>query len=345
MTGDLAFVAGDDLYSYRVDRPTGGLEHLSTTETAEPPSFLAVHPDGEHVYAVWGGEGTAVAFDVDPETGELSAQNRQPTENQGPCHCAVDATGSYLLVAHYQGSGVAMLPIEADGSLGPVCDSHRHEGSGPNAERQEAPHPHSINPGPDNRVAYVPDLGIDKIVAYGIDTEAGRLVREDALTVDLSPGAGPRHFDVHPGEEYAYVINELADTVTAFDRDPETGALAAIGTESTLPDDFEGQTKTADIHVHPTGNWVYGSNRGHDSIAVFEIGADGGIDRLAIEPTGGEWPRNFGMDPAGDYLFVENRDTDDVTTFDIDGATGGIAQNGAMTDVPQPICMVFLERE
>jgi 6-phosphogluconolactonase len=341
-TDPLAFVAGDHLYTHRVDRETGALTELHVAETEEPPSFLALHPDGEHLYAVWGGEGTALAYDLDPETGAVSELNRQPTENQGPCHCAVDATGQYLLVAHYQGGGVAMLPIAEDGTLDPVSDQVQHEGSGPNEERQEAPHPHSINPGPDNRIAYVPDLGIDEVVLYEMDLAAGELVPADLPAVELHGGAGPRHFDVHPSEEYAYLINELDSTVTAFERDTETGALAAIETESTLPAEFAEKNKTADIHVHPSGDWVYGSNRGHDSIAVFAVEATGGIERQAIVSTGGEWPRNFGMDPAGQYLFAENRDTDDITTFDIDD--GDIAANGAVADVPQPICMVFLER-
>ncbi|MFB6218871.1 MAG: lactonase family protein [Halobacteriaceae archaeon] len=336
----LAFVTGDEVYSYRLDPGTGGLEKLQRTDTGAPESFCALGPAGEYLYTVRGGEGLAAAYAVGDD-GELDRVNSQPTEGEGPCHCAVDATGSYLLVAHYNGGSVATLPIRDDGGLGGVADFVAHEGSGPNEERQEAPHPHSINPGPENRLAYVPDLGTDEIRVYDLDLDGGRLRPADPPAVELAPGAGPRHFDVHPTGEYAYVINELADTITAFERDGE-GRLAPTGTVSTLPDGFEGQTKTADIHVHPSGEFLYGSNRGHDSIAVFDISTPASPERVAIEPTRGEWPRNFALGPDGEYLFVENRDTDDVTTFEVDPDTGGIDPNGEVADCGAPICMTFL---
>lgn len=331
----------EGVYRYRVDASTGEMDRLGATEAGENPTFLAVHPSGDYLYAVnEAGDGGAVAFEVDRETGDLERLNERPTGDAGPCHCSVDAAGEYLLVAHYGGGSVSMLPVGADGALGDPTDVVEHEGSSV-GDRQTEPHPHSINPGPDDRFAYVPDLGTDEVVAYELDREADALERVGAT--EVHDGAGPRHLDFHPAGRYAYLINELDSTLTALERDPETGALEAVETVETLPPEFDGESYTADVHVHPSGSFVYGSNRGHDSIVAFEC--DAGTGRLSLvghESTRGEWPRNFALDPSGDHLFAENRDTDDVVAFDVDGATGELSATGDVEAVPSPVCMQFL---
>jgi 6-phosphogluconolactonase len=245
------------------------------------------------------------------------------------------------MTAQYGGGTVSVLPIADDGTVGSPTAVVEHEGSGPNEGRQSEPHPHSIQPGPDNRFAYAPDLGADRVFVYDLDPAAGTIEPADCGHVDVHPGAGPRHLDFHPNGRYAYLISELDNTVVAFERDSDTGALDAFATVDTLPEGFDGESYTADIHVHPDGDTLYGSNRGHDSIAVFDLDADGRPTLVETESTRGEWPRNFALDPDGKFLFAENRDTNDIVTFRVRD-DGTLEPTGAVAEVPEPVCMKFV---
>jgi len=332
--------AGDDsdgIYQVRVRG--GDVERIGAAAAGENPSFLAGHSD--RLYAVNETDGgTAGAFGIDPSTGELLGLNRQPTGGAGPCHCSVDATGEYLLVAHYAGGSVAMLPIDGRGRLGEPTDVVAHDGpgSGTVPDRQDRPHPHSVTPGPENEVAYVPDLGTDEVVIYGLDLEAGALERRGRVGVHA--GAGPRHVDVHPSGRVAYLLNELDGTLSVFRLDGDD--LAAVDTVDTLPESFDGHNQAADVHVHPSGRFVYCSNRGHDSIAVLETDGETGRTRLVDnEPVRGEWPRNFAIGPGGRFLFAVNQRSDGIVPFGIDDRTGLLEPTGTGTTVPRPACMVF----
>jgi len=327
------------VYTCRVDGETGAMERRGVTDAGPDPSFLAVAPGGDTLYAVNEvGEGSLTALSIDDD-GDLGLLNRQPSGGAGPCHVSVDATGRYALVANYAGGTVAMLPIRDDDGLDEPGHVVEHEGSGADPGRQEGPHPHSITPGPDNEVAYVPDLGTDRLVTYGLDLDGGRLRPDAVPDVELPAGAGPRHLEFSPDGRYASLINELDSTLTGLERDPSTGELSIVDAADTLPGGYEGENYTADVHVHPDGATVYGSNRGHDSIAVFD-GTEGRPVLRDHVSTGGEWPRNFAVGPAGDHLFVANADTDDVHVFAIDD-DGDLHATDETTTVPQPVCVRF----
>lgn len=344
----LAFVASrtdedENLRSYRVDTETGALRELDAAVVGTSPSFLTVHSDGETLYVVDStDDGEIVAVSFDDASGELSVRNRQPTGDARPCYCSVHDSGTHVFVAHYHGGSVSMLPIDAADRLGEPTHVVPHEGDSVDPDRQTEPHPHSIRPGPDGRFAYAPDLGTDEVVIYEIDTDAGKLRPAEPASVSVQPGAGPRHLDFHPDTQDCYLINELDSTVTAFERDPRTGALAEIETVGTLPTEFAGENDTADIHVHPSGRFVYGSNRGHDSIATFEVEGDGRLALTDCVSTRGEWPRNFGLDPTGKFLFAANLHTDGIVHFEIDPKTGTPTPTGDVTECPAPMCIETL---
>lgn len=331
------------IFGYEVDSADGTLEKF-THEPGAAMSYLALGPHGEHLYAVDGADGGRItAFSVDQSTGDLTEHSSQSTEGGDPCYVSVDATGQYAFVSNYGGGSVAMFPIEADGQIGPASDIVHHEGSSVDPERQTEPHPHSIGPGPENRFAYALDLGIDRVVVYDIDFEAGTLQPAEAGAVELREGAGPRHFEFHPTRDIAYVINELDSTVTTFEHDPNTGALETVQTVSALPEGYDEETYTADIHVHPSGEWVYGSNRGHDSIAIYAVEDGGSLRQIGHESTGGHWPRDFALGPDGQYLYVENQLSDSLAIFTVDEDTGDLSPTAHQLELPRPLCMKFLE--
>jgi 6-phosphogluconolactonase len=340
----------EGIYVYRFDPSTGDLALLSVAAGVENPTFLAIDPQRRHLYAVnevdeYAGQssGAVSAFSIDPETGALTFLNRQPTLGPGPCHLSVDRTAQYVLVANYSGGSVCVLPIGDDGQLGKATDFHQHQGSSINPRRQQGPHAHSINLDPANRFAYVADLGIDKIVIYQLDLDQGKLLPNDDPWVQVHAGAGPRHFAFHPNGEYAYVINELDSTLTAFAYDATRGTLAALQTISTLPEDFQGRNTCADVHIAASGKFLYGSNRGHDSIAIFEVDEDTGqLAAIGHESTQGRTPRNFGIDPRGDYVLAANQDTDTIVTFQMDRGTGRLTATGHVTQVSMPVCVAMV---
>lgn len=307
------------------------------------PLFLAVHPDRETLYTVERVDGGQVsAYRIDADTGDLSRLNSRSSEGEAPCYVSVDAAGRYAFVANYRGGTVAMYPIGADGRLGEATDVVHHEGSGRDPARQAAPHPHSIVPDPADRFCYAPDLGTDRIEIYRPDAESGTLRTAEAGPVTTREGAGPRHIAFHPAESICYVVNELDSTVSAFERDGETGALTAIDRASTLPPSVDADNEPADVHVHPSGRWVYASNRGHDSIAVFAVDrANGHLEPVAHEPTRGETPRDIALAPDGELLLAANQHGDSVVVFAI--RDDGQLEARAELAVPKPVCATVLE--
>jgi 6-phosphogluconolactonase len=326
---------------------SGALTYLRQAGGIDNPSCLALHPHKPYLYAVnevgdFGGQasGAVSAFAIEPESGDLTFLNQQPTQGAGPCYLTVDQTGRYVLSANYGGGSVCVHPIQANGALGQATDFIQHEGSSVNPRRQQGPHAHSINLDPANRFAFAADLGLDKILIYRLDLDSGKLSPNKPAWVGVAPGAGPRHFDFHPNRRYAYVINEIGNTVTAFAYDEAAGALTEIQTISTLPDDFSATSHTADIHVAPSGKFLYGSNRGHNSIVIFAIAEESGaLTLVGHEPTQGRTPRDFAIDPSGTYLFAANQDTDTVVTFRIDQQTGELKPTGHVLDAATPVCI------
>jgi 6-phosphogluconolactonase len=341
------FVAGKTtgIYIYRLDPGSGALTCVSEVAGTINPSFLALSPDRERLYAVnelTGGpdpSGTVSAFAIDPDTKSLTFLNKQSSHGEAPCYVSVDHTGQYVLVANYVSGNVCVLPVGQDGELEPATDVVQHQGSGPTA-RQEGPHAHSIFPTPDNQYVFAMDLGLDRIMIYRLDPEQGKLAASDPPWVQVAPGSGPRHLAFHPHISCAYAINELDGTVTAFSYDAARGTLHELQTITTLPDDFAGSNTCADIHVAPSGKFVYGSNRGHDSIVIFAVDAETGkLSCIGHEPTQGATPRNFAIDPSGAVLLVANQDTDSVVPFHIDQESGKLTAAGQLTEVPTPVCL------
>ena len=343
----LAFVGtytdgeSEGVYGLQLDGDTGELEELSTASVGENPSFLAVHPNGEYLYAIHEvSPGSVTACATDRETGELLTLNSRPSGDDGPCHCSVDATGQFLLVAHFGGGSVSVLPIEDAGRLSDPTDAVEHDGTSVDPDDPPTPRPHAAVPGPENRFVYVPDLGLDEVVVYELDHERGTLDRTSSARVGA--GTGPRHLVFHPDDRLAYVVNELESSVTVFERDAESGELAEIETVRTVPDDFDGTNHPADVHVHSSGRWVYASNRGHYSVATFDVDEESGrLELVETVSTAGECPRNFAIDPTETFLFAENQDTDDVVAFRITDA-GRLEATGARTSLPSPVCLQFL---
>jgi len=339
----------EGIYVFRFDAETGALEGLGATGGPLDPSFLALHPNGRFLYAVGeildyrGKESGAVyAYARDPVTGTLSYLNEQPSLGTWPCHLSAEATGRYLVVANYLSGSVVMLPIRPDGSLGEAADLVQHQGSSVNPKRQEGPHAHAIMVSPDNRYAFAPDLGLDQVISYRLDLERGKLVPNDLPHTRTAPGAGPRHFDFHPNGRWAYLINEIGNTLSAYAYDAEGGTLTLLNTAPTLPAGFSGTSHTADIHVHPNGRFVYGSNRGHDSITICAIDqTTGQVAVVGHEPTQGKTPRNFAIDPSGTFLLAANQ-SGSIVVFRIDPNTGRLSPTGHSASVPSPVCLKLI---
>jgi 6-phosphogluconolactonase len=341
------------IYLLRLDSRTGTLTFVGLAAETPSPSFLTLHPNRRFLYAVneideFAGKksGAVSAFAIQPDSGMLRLLNQQPSEGDGPCHITVDRSGKCVLIANYGGGSVAVLPIHDDGQLSPATAFIQHKGSGVDRSRQEGPHAHSINVDLGNRFAIAADLGLDKLLVYRFDPAKGTLAANDPPWTTVKPGAGPRHFAFHPTGKFAYVINEIHCTVTAFTYDGERGVLKEIQTLSTLPDGVKEGYSTAEVQVHPSGKFLYGSNRGHNSIAVFAIDQETGkLTLVENQPTQGRMPRNFGIDPAGTYLLAANQDSDSVVVFRIDPETGKLKPTGQKIEVPRPVCVKYLVRD
>jgi 6-phosphogluconolactonase len=349
-------VAGkaEGIYAYAVDAATGKLSLRGVTAGLENPSFLTLSPSGNYLYAVSevgefdGAEGGCIAaYAVDAVNGSLALINQQPSHGIAPCFVSVEATERYLLVSNYGSGVVAMYPLAENGAIEDATCIIQHEGSSINPARQQGPHAHSITVDLANKHAVAADLGMDQAVVYTLDMENGTLVAGEGAAVDVDPGLGPRHFAFHPNHEYGYLIQEIGSAITVFSYDEAYGRLKEIQTLSTLPAAFdpgeiEGTNSTADIHVHPSGRFVYGSNRGHDSIAIFAVDETRGtLSLIGHESTRGRTPRNFALDADGRFLFAANQDTDTIETFAIDAASGLLTHRHS-ADVPSPVCIKIL---
>ena len=339
----------DGLFHLRFDARTGQLSIQSAVSNVTNPSFVALHPSGRFLYAAseapGGTEGEICAFAIDPSTGDLSPLNRRPAHGRSTCHVTVDATGRCLLAANYSSPTAVMYPLQPDGSLGEAPTILHHQGRSVHP-RQTEPHPHSVNIDPTNRFVYCPDLGMDRVMIYRLDAAAGTVTPNDPPFAAAAPGAGPRHLDFHPSLPFVYVVNEINSTVAAYAWDRDSGALRDLQTVSTLPAGFEGAGNScADIHVHPSGKFLYASNRGHDSIAVFRIeAASGRLSPAGHASTQGKTPRNFALDPTGTFLFAENQNSDTIVTFRIDTESGALQPTGEVTQIPTPVCLKFAPR-
>jgi 6-phosphogluconolactonase len=335
----------EGIYVYRFDAKTGALSHVQTVAGIANPAFLVLDSEQRHLYAVNElPDGEVTAFARDPRTGELRALNSQSAHGASPCYISLDASERYALVANYNGETVTVLPIAEDGRLGAATSVVRHQGSSVDPRRQDRPHPHMIAPVPGGRFVLATDLGTDRVMIYRLDTTTGRLEPNQSgpAFAEAEPGSGPRHFAFAPNGRTLYVINELASTLTVFDGDDETGSLQARQTVSTLPDDFDGESWCAHVAVAPDGRFVYGSNRGHDSITIWAIDeASGEVTPVGHEPTRGKTPRNFALDPTGSWLLAANQDTHTVVTFRRDPVTGRLEATGQIAEIPSPVALVF----
>jgi 6-phosphogluconolactonase len=339
------------IYRLELDPATGKLDNLQLVAETPSPSFLAIHRSGKHLYAVNelaeldGKKGGGVsAFALDRQAGTLKFLNRRSSQGAHPCHLVVDPSGKHVLAANYTGGSVIVLPIEKDGGLGNASDFVQHQGSSVNKKRQEAPHAHSVNLDKAGRFAFVADLGLDKVMIYRFDAERGTLTPNEPPAAAVDPGAGPRHFAFHPSGKQAYVINELTCTVTAFDYDAEKGVLTPRHTIPTLPARQPGDS-TAEVVVHPSGRFVYGSNRGHNSIAVFAVKeGSGALSFVGHQRNTIKTPRNFAIDPSGNYLLVGNQSGNSVSVFRIDPQRGTLELVGEPAPAPSPVCIRFLAK-
>jgi 6-phosphogluconolactonase len=337
------------VYAYRFDSESGKLTSIGLAAQTKNPSFLAVHPNHRFLYAVnelrtYNGEksGAVSAFAIDRATGKLTLLNEVASKGADPCYITIDKTGKYVLVANYTGGSVAVFPLLEDGRLGVASAFVQHTGHGTNPQRQEGPHAHSIDLSPDNRFAMVDDLGLDETLSYKFDATKGTLA-SDPAAAKADPGAGPRHFAFHPNGKLAYVVNEMQSTVTAFDYDAASGGLHPLQTISTLPKSFTTENTAAEIEVHPSGKFLYASNRGHNSIAVFAIDAEKGTLALVqYAPTKGNGPRHFEIAPGGSMLFAANEKSDNFVVFRIDQQTGRLTPTGKALDLSQPVCVKFV---
>jgi 6-phosphogluconolactonase len=340
------------IYLLELDLRAGTLSSPRVVAAAVDPSFLAIHPSRKFLYAVnelsefEGQRGGGVsAFAIDPASGTLSPLNQQSSVGEGPCHLVVDRQGKNVLVANYGSGSVACLPIEADGRVQRSSSFIQHRGSGADPRRQAGPHAHSINLDAAGHFAVAADLGLDKVFIYAFDAAQGKLAPNEPAFAPIAPGSGPRHFAFHPDGRFGYVISEMANTVTAFAYDPDKGALTEIQTISTLPADFQGRSYTAEVQVHPSGKFLYGSNRRHDSIAIFTIDpSTGKLTTVGFEPTQGKNPRNFAIDPTGQYLLAENQDSDSVVVFRIDPKTGALRPTGQTVKLSKPVCIKMIPK-
>lgn len=338
------------IYVARFDSDSGMLGEVSLAVETEQPSFVALHPSRRFLVAVneTVGEtgdraGGLTAFAIDRKSGELTRLNQVSSRGGAPCHLVISPDGTSVLVANYVGGNVASYRIDETGTLSEAVSVIDHQGSGPNASRQEGPHAHSINLDPSGKFAIAADLGTDKLEVHRFDAATSEMAVRPEAAVTLPPGSGPRHFAFHPDGKHAFVINELTSTLAALAWDATRGTFEVKQVESTLPGGMEVPgNSTAEVVVHPSGRWVYGSNRGHDSIAVFAW--DDSKNRLTSVghvKTGGKTPRNFAVDPTGGYLFAANQGSDFVTVFRIDGDTGALHEVSRVT-VPRPVCVRFL---
>jgi 6-phosphogluconolactonase len=345
--------ASKGIYAFRFNPASGRSSSLGLMAETTNPSFLAIDPTHHYLYAAnevgdYKGEktGGVSAFAIDRKTGKLTFLNEVSSHGAGPCHVALDKSGKYVLVANYDGGSVAVFPVLPDGRLGKASAVVQHSGHGPDAERQEGPHAHEIQLTRDNRMAIAADLGLDELLVYRFDAAKGTLAANDPPFAKVEPGAGPRHFALHPNGKFLYSLNEMGGTVTGFAYDAPKCALRSLQTTSSLPKDFKGKNDSAEIVAAASGKFLYASNRGPDNIAVFAIDSATGTFKLVEHvPTKGKAPRNFAIDPTGKYLFAANQESNNIVVFRIDPKSGRLTDTGQVLEVPSPVCVVFMSAE
>ena len=333
----------DGIYLVRMDRRSGQLVSLGSVNAGPNPSFLALHPRANVLYAVNEiDNGAVAALAIAPGSGALSKAGVVESRGAAPCYVSVDKSGRICLVANYDGGSVALLPIGSDGALGTATTLIAHTGQGPVADRQSKPHAHCIVADPANRHALAADLGADRVFVYRLDAERKSLSPVKGGEAVMRAGAGPRHLAFHPTRPFVFVSCELDSTVATLRFDSESGALSLAGTQSTLPAGWTGTNYPADIHVAPSGHTVYVSNRGHNSIAVFSVAPSGALSLVETVPTDGDWPRNFTLDRTGRWLLVANQKSNSIVVFARDDKSGRLTPAGRRLECPSPVCLRFL---
>lgn len=338
------------IYAFRYNASSGKLTPIGVATETQDPSWVAIHPNGKFLYSVneAGKNSMVSAFSLDAQSGKLTLLNQLPALGEDPCYLSFDRTGKYVFVANYTSGNVVVFPIGADGKLGAATANVRDEGQlGPNKERQDGPHAHWIQASDGNRYAYVSDLGLDKVLIYRFDAANGKLAnpdstQEDAFSATLAPGSGPRHVAFSRNGNFMYVLSELQSTVTVFANDARE-KYREVQTISALPKDFSGRNDAAEIAIHPSGKFLYSSNRGHESIALFKIDpATGKLTAAGDFSVEGKEPRHFAIDPSGNFLLAEDQLSDKIVTFRIDQRTGALTPTGDSVEVPSPVCLAFL---
>jgi len=340
----------EGIYTCQLDTSTGELRKISVARNIDNPSYLAIDAERNRLYAVnellnFGERpgGGLSAFAIQHSSGELSLINQQYSHGGAPCHLTLDDTGRYLFAVNYLGGNIVVIPISEDGALSKPTDVVAHSGSSLHPERQQSPHPHSIILDSVNDHVFVPDLGLDKVMHYRFDRENGRLFASQQPWIAAKPGSGPRHMIFHPNRRSAYVINELSSTITAYTYDSNLGTLKPFQNVSTVPEGYAGSNLAADLHVAPNGRSLYGSNRGHDSIAIYSIDQEtGSLTYLNSAPTLGKRPRGFAIEPSGTFILVANQDSHNIVTFRIDHDQGTLIPTGHSLHVPSPVCLKLL---
>lgn len=348
--GTFSVRGSEGIYAYTLDRAKHRLTLLQTIPSLESPTFLAIHPTKKYLYSVNRGKanvadqgGSVSAYGIDGTTGRLSGINHKSSYGEGPCFVAVDNTGKYLAIAHYNEGNLTILSLFKDGQVGSVSDAKKYTGSSVNAERQESPHIHAAVFSRDNKYLYVTDLGSDKIYTYSFNETDGTLQIPAIAEIAVTPGAGPRHLTIHPTGNFLYLAEELTSTVGVFALDKSTGGLTVLqDSVPSLPSDYTGTNSAADIHTAVAGKYLYMSNRGADVISIYTIGDDGRIKLAGHQSTGGKTPRNFLVDPQGEYLFVANQDSDTINMFRINPKNGKLTAVGKPVSVPSPVCLKMM---
>ena len=332
------------IYVFRLEDTSGKLEQINLAPNVENPSYLEIHPSGKFLYAVNEiDEGLLSSFNIDVKTGGIKLLNQQSSLGNAPCHISIDKSGRCALITNYESGNICASTIGDNGYLSEAKSNIKHHGKSTDPVRQKGPHAHSINIDPYNRFAVVADLGLDQVLVYRLDTANAKLELNNSPLVQLPGGQGPRHLDFHPSGHYAYLINEIGNTLSSFKYDASYGTLSEIQRVSALPHDFDNTNQCADIHVHPSGKFVYGSNRGHDSICIARIDQESGrLTALNFQATGGINPRNFALEPSGKYLFAANSDSNNIVTFKIDKDSGLLGPTGYFAEVPTPVCIKIL---
>lgn len=335
--------SADGIYLANFDSSTGSITQPTLAVKYEKPGFLALHPKKPILYSI-GGANKVAAFSI-ADDHSLKFINEADTGGNGPCHLVVDLTGNTVAVANYSGGSAVTLRLDADGKIGNLVSNIKNKGSGPHPERQKGPYAHGVYFNQVNNLLFVPDLGTDETLIYKFNPETSEIIPNDPASIKAPPGSGPRHMDFSPDEKHAYIMNELSNTVTVADFNPKSGSLTEIQIIPTLPAEFKNFNKTSEIEVHPNGKFVYGSNRGHDSIVVYQRDPNTGkLTFLQHAPCGGKTPRHFAIDPSGKWLLCGHQDSNTLSVLSLNPETGLLGEPQSTIQTPSPICILFPKR-